>query len=119
MQASLAWADLTNPKNMVQTVVTIPEGKRASQVIAIVAKKTKIPHKDFQPVLDHPSALGLPSYANGKVEGFLFPATYAIVPHETALQILQAMVARFNRRRPRSTCTAAAKSGSAPTRDRA
>ena len=78
MQASLAWADLTNPKNMVQTVVTIPEGKRASQVIAIVAKETKIPLKDFQTVLDHPSELGLPSYANGKVEGYLFPATYAI-----------------------------------------
>jgi UPF0755 protein len=30
------------------------------------------------------------------VEGYLFPATYAIVPHETALQILQAMVERFN-----------------------
>jgi uncharacterized YceG family protein len=96
MQASLAWAYLTNPKNMLQTVVTIPEGKRASQVIAIVAQKTKIPLKDFQTVLDHPSKLGLPSYADGKVEGYLFPATYAIVPHETALQILQAMVTRFN-----------------------
>jgi UPF0755 protein len=96
MQASAAWAILTNPKNMVQTVVTIPEGKRASQVIAIVAKQTKIPLKDFQAVLAHPSGLGLPSYANGKVEGYLFPATYAIVPHETALQIMQAMVARYN-----------------------
>jgi UPF0755 protein len=96
MQASLAWAYLTNPKNMLQTVVTIPEGKRASQVIAIVAQKTKIPLKDFQTVVDHPSQLGLPSYAKGKVEGYLFPATYAIVPHETALQILQAMVTRFN-----------------------
>jgi uncharacterized YceG family protein len=96
MQASLAWAYLTNPKNMLQTVVTIPEGKRASQVIAIVAQKTKIPLKNFQTVLDHPSELGLPSYADGKVEGYLFPATYAIVPHETALQILQAMVTRFN-----------------------
>jgi uncharacterized YceG family protein len=96
MQASAAWAYLTNPKNMLQTVVTIPEGKRASQVIAIVAQKTKIPLKNFQTVLDHPSKLGLPSYAQGKVEGYLFPATYAIVPHETALQILQAMVTRFN-----------------------
>jgi uncharacterized YceG family protein len=96
MQASVAWADLTNPKNMVQTVVTIPEGKRASQVIAIVAKQTKIPLKDFQTALAHPSELGLPKYADGKVEGYLFPATYAIVPHETALQILQAMVTRYN-----------------------
>jgi len=96
MQASLAWAALLNPKNRDQSVVTIPEGKRASQVIATVAKATKIPLKDFQQVIDHPAQLDLPSYADGKVEGFLFPATYAIQPHETALQILQAMVARYN-----------------------
>ena len=96
MQASLAYAALTNPKNVVQTTVTIPEGKRAVDVIAIIAEKTKIPLKDFQQVLANPAQLGLPSYANGKVEGYLFPATYAIVPHETALQILQAMVQRFN-----------------------
>jgi uncharacterized YceG family protein len=96
MQASLAYAALTNPKNVVQTTVTVPEGKRAVDVIAIIANKTKIPLKNFQQVLAHPGQLGLPSYANGKVEGYLFPATYAIVPHETALQILQAMVQRFN-----------------------
>jgi uncharacterized YceG family protein len=96
MQASLAYAALTNPKNLVQTTVTIPEGKRAVDVIAIIAEKTKIPLKNFQQVLAHPAQLGLPPYADGKVEGYLFPATYAIVPHETALQILQAMVQRFN-----------------------
>jgi UPF0755 protein len=96
MQASLAYAAVTNKKNVLQTTVTLPEGKRAVDVIAIIAKKTKIPLKNFQQVLAHPSQLGLPSYANGKVEGYLFPATYAIVPHETALQILQAMVQRFN-----------------------
>jgi UPF0755 protein len=96
MQASLAWAALLNPKNRDQAVVTIPEGKRATQVIATLAQKTKIPLKDFQQVIAHPAQLGLPSYADGKVEGFLFPATYTIQPHETALQILQAMVARYN-----------------------
>ena len=77
-------------------MVTIPEGKRATQVIATLAQKMKLPLKDFQQVIDHPAQLGLPSYADGKVEGFLFPATYTIQPHETALQILQAMVARYN-----------------------
>jgi uncharacterized YceG family protein len=96
MQASLAWAALLNPKNRDQTTVTIPEGKRASQVLATLAKDTKLPLKNFQQVVDHPAQLGLPAYADGKVEGFLFPATYAIEPHETALQILQAMVARYN-----------------------
>jgi uncharacterized YceG family protein len=117
MQASLAWADLTNPKNMLQTVVTIPEGKRVSQVISILSAKTGIPAKDFQQVIDHPAQLGLPSYAKGvkgfpdsAVEGFLFPATYAITPHETAPQILKAMVARFNVEASTIDITAAAKS---------
>lgn len=110
MQASLAYAALLNPKNLLQTTVTIPEGLRAVDVIADIAKKTKIPLKDFQQVLANPAQLGLPSYAGGKVEGYLFPATYAIVPHETALQILQAMVQRFNDEAKAISIEAAAKS---------
>ena len=116
MQASLAYAALINPKNLLQTTVTIPEGKRAVDVIAIIAKKTKIPLKDFQQVLANPAQLGLPSYAGGKAEGYLFPATYAIVPHETALQILQAMVKRFNDEANAISLQSAAKSvGLTPT----
>jgi uncharacterized YceG family protein len=96
MQASLAYAALLNPKNRVQLTVTIPEGKRASQVIAAFSKATNIPLADFQKVIDNPNGLGLPSYANGKVEGYLFPATYTIEPNETAFQILQAMVQRYD-----------------------
>ena len=96
MQASLAWAALLNPKDRVQLTVTIPEGKRASQVAAILAKETSIPASQFQAVLSNPAQLGLPSYAKGKAEGYLFPATYTIQPNETAAQILKAMVARFD-----------------------
>jgi UPF0755 protein len=110
MQASLAYTALLNPKNLVQTVVTIPEGKRVSQVLTILAAYTKIPLAQFETAAKDTAALGLPSYAGssaagvqlpatvpyGKLEGFLFPATYAITPHETALQILQAMVQRFD-----------------------
>jgi uncharacterized YceG family protein len=95
MQASLAWAALLNPKNRVQLTVTIPEGKRASQVILILAKETSIPASQFQAVINKPAQLGLPSYAKGKVEGYLFPATYTIQPNETAAQILKAMVQRY------------------------
>ena len=96
MQASLAWAALLNPKNRVQLTVTIPEGKRASQVILILAKETSIPASQFQAVINSPAQLGLPSYAKGKVEGYLFPATYTIQPNETAAQILKAMVQRYD-----------------------
>jgi len=96
MQASLAWAALLNPKNRVQLTVTIPEGKRASQVVLLLAKATSIPAADFQKVINNPTGLNLPAYAKGKVEGYLFPATYTIQPNETALEILQAMVQRYN-----------------------
>jgi UPF0755 protein len=110
MQASLAYTALLNPKNLVQTVVTIPEGKRVSQILTILAAHTKISLAQYETAAKDTAALGLPSYAGtsaagvklpatvpyGKLEGYLFPATYAITPHETALQILQAMVQRFD-----------------------
>ena len=96
MKASLAYAYLANPKDIVQDAVTIPEGYRAADAIKVLAAKGHIPVADFQAVLKSPGKLGLPSYANGKPEGYLFPATYAIAPHETALQVLQAMVSRFD-----------------------
>jgi uncharacterized YceG family protein len=96
MSATLAYAYLINPKDLVQDVVTIPEGYRAVNAIQVISKKTHIPVADFESLLKDPAKLGLPSYADGKPEGYLFPATYAIEPHETALQILQAMVSRFD-----------------------
>jgi UPF0755 protein len=90
-----------------QNFVTIPEGERTSQVLQLLAKKTNIPLSEFQTAATKDfSKLGLPSYAGtkvklsskvpyGQVEGFLFPDTYPITPHETALQILQAMVKQY------------------------
>jgi uncharacterized YceG family protein len=109
MQASLAYAALLNPKDRVQLTVTIPEGKRVSQVVAILAKDTSIPQAQFQQAIDNPARLGLPSYANGKAEGYLFPATYQIQPNESALQILQAMVQRYNQEASSISLAAAAR----------
>ena len=91
----MAYAALLISKNRIQLKVTIPEGKRVSQVVALLAKATSIPAANFQQVIDNPSQLGLPSYAKGKVEGYLFPDTYTIQPNDTALQILQAMVNQY------------------------
>ena len=108
MQASLAYAALLNPKNRIQLKVTIPEGNRVSQVIALLAKATSIPAAQFQQAIDNPAQLGLPSYAKGKVEGYLFPDTYTIEPNETAQQILQAMVQQYNTEAQQIGLTAAA-----------
>jgi UPF0755 protein len=96
MQSSLAYAALLNPKNLVQNKLTIPEGLRLSQILARLGAHSGIPLGDFQKVLANPAQLGLPSYAHGKPEGYLFPATYQIQPNDTALTVLKAMVRRFD-----------------------
>jgi len=97
MSASAAWALITSPKSRVQTTVAIPDGLRASKIIAILASKTGIPVSQFQSVLKNDvSQLGLPSWAKGNYEGFLYPATYPIQPGTSALDILKTMVGKFN-----------------------
>ena len=54
------------------------------------------------------SALGLPSYANGNPEGYLFPATYPITPGMSATNVLQAMVTRFGQEATSINLTSAA-----------
>ena len=96
MKASLAYALLTNPKNMVQITVTIPEGWRLSQIVAWLGLKSGLPSSAYTQALKDPALLNLPSFANGNPEGYLFPATYEVLPHETALGVLTAMVQRFD-----------------------
>jgi peptidoglycan lytic transglycosylase G len=96
MKASLAYALLLNQKNLVQITVTIPEGWRLSQIVAWLGAKSGIPASAYDQVLKDPAHLNLPPYAGGKPEGYLFPATYEIVPHETALGVLAGMVQRFD-----------------------
>jgi UPF0755 protein len=95
MQASLAVALMLKPTSLVDYRVTIPEGFTAADIVARIAASTPITAASLQAALAKPTALGLPSYTNGHVEGFLFPATYDIQPGETATQALSAMVTRF------------------------
>jgi UPF0755 protein len=96
MKASLAYAILVNPNNMVQIRVTIPEGWRLSQIVAWLGTKSGLASSAYNQVLRDPAQLHLPSYAKGNPEGFLFPATYEVLPHETALGVLTGMVQRFD-----------------------
>jgi UPF0755 protein len=96
MKASLAYAILVNPANMVQVKVTIPEGWRLSQIVSFLGAKSGVPLSAYQKVLKDPARLHLPAFANGKPEGYLFPATYDVQPHESALGVLTGMVQRFN-----------------------
>jgi UPF0755 protein len=109
MNASLAYAALLNPKNLMQVTVTIPEGWRVSQVVSWLGAKSGIPASAYAQVLKNPAQLHLPASANGNPEGYLFPATYAVQPHETALGVLTAMVQRYDQEAAQSNLAAAAK----------
>lgn len=96
MKSSDAILALLDPANRVVTKVVIPEGKRATWVIETLAAETGIPLVDFEAAVAKANDLGLPDYAGGNVEGFLFPATYTFGPGTTAEQMISAMIARFN-----------------------
>ncbi|MBV9293304.1 MAG: endolytic transglycosylase MltG [Frankiales bacterium] len=97
MKASLAVSLLLDPKSLVQSRVTIPEGRRLRDILSTIAQNTQISLSSLQAAAKQPQALGVPSWGSGHpLEGFLFPATYNIAPGTTATQALRAMVARFN-----------------------
>lgn len=95
MQASLAFAMLLKPSSRVQFKVVIPEGWRLSQIIATLGRVTGN-RAGYQRAIKDPAALGLPSYAHGNPEGFLFPATYTVLPGTPPVQVLREMVQRFD-----------------------
>lgn len=86
---------LVDPANLVTNTVTIPEGLTVEQIVDILAKKTKYKASDFENVLDNADQLGLPDYAEGNPEGYLFPATYDFGPNEDPKSMLTDMVDRW------------------------
>ncbi len=86
---------LLDPENILKNTVTIPEGLTVDDILATLAKKTDFSVEQYEKVLDDPSRLGLPDYAKGEAEGYLFPSTYDFGPQETPTTVLSAMVERW------------------------
>jgi UPF0755 protein len=104
MSARDAVALMLDPESRVVNGVTIPEGKTALQVYALLSQKTGIPVKKFQAAAKDPEALGVPAFwfnrtdkqkVTKSIEGFLFPDTYEFPPTSTADSILRTMVEHF------------------------
>jgi UPF0755 protein len=96
MSAASALALLLDPKSRAGTQIVIPEGLRAAKVYERLSAKTGIPVADFKAAAKDGASLGLPSYAKGNVEGYLYPGLYALKPNSTAKDLLTLMVAQFN-----------------------
>ncbi|GIH22948.1 hypothetical protein Aph01nite_12580 [Acrocarpospora phusangensis] len=95
MAAGAALDELISGKARLVKKVAVPEGLRAGEALSKLATGSGIPLAELQKVAAQPLGLGLPQYAKGQVEGFLFPATYEIEPGTTARSLLTAMVARY------------------------
>jgi UPF0755 protein len=95
LPAKSALTVLLKPDNRIRSVVTVPEGLRTDQIVALLGRRTKFSARQYQRVLAKPGGLGLPSYAQGNPEGYLFPATYELSPDSTPRSILRSMVARY------------------------
>lgn len=95
LPASDALDVLVDPENILKNTVTIPEGLTVEDILALLAKDTDFSAAQYQKVLDAPAKLGLPDYAQGEAEGYLFPSTYDFGPQETPTSILRRMVDRW------------------------
>jgi UPF0755 protein len=116
MSAAAAFALLLKPSSRDQLSVTIPEGLRLSNIIAVLGKKTDNLH-GYQEAIKQTSQLGLPSYAHGNPEGYLFPATYTIPYGTSPLHVLQMMVQRYDQEATAVKLPAAAAHGQISERD--
>jgi UPF0755 protein len=94
MSGAAALDLLLDPATRQLSRVTVPEGLTVAQTLQRVADDTGIALPDLQAAATDTASLGLPPYANGLLEGFLFPATYDIEPGTAAADVLKPMVAR-------------------------
>ena len=93
MKATLALDLLLDPKARLRSRVTIPEGTTLERTLEIIAKNiSDVPIAALREAAENPAALGLPDWAGGKLEGFLFPATYDIEPGTSAVEVLRTLV---------------------------
>lgn len=96
MKAADALEVLIDPANLIGfPTVTIPEGLRLTEIVSTLAKNTKFPEAAWNRALQQPDKLGLPDYAEGNAEGYLFPATYEIKPGMKPVKVLAMMVDRW------------------------
>lgn len=95
MSAADAFKVLKNPQNIIKDTVTVPEGLRVTDIVQVLAAHTKYSVADFDKALHDTAALGLPSYAHGNPEGYLFPSTYPFGPTEKPVDMLKDMVDRW------------------------
>ena len=96
MSVIAAFDALLDSNNLVRNTMQLREGQRTSEQLAAMAAATKLPVEEFQAIAKAPGNLGLPTWANGNVDGFLFPDTYELGSTPTAEGTMKMTVDNFN-----------------------
>jgi UPF0755 protein len=104
MSGASALSALLDPSSLVGRV-TVPEGLTVEQTLALLAKDSSISATALKTAAAKPAGLGLPSYAHGRLEGYLFPTTYDVPPTSSATAVLKMMVATEKKRVDPGTLT--------------
>ncbi|MBW1596754.1 endolytic transglycosylase MltG [Streptomyces sp. JJ38] len=91
MSAAQAFELLLDPAS--QAGMIVPEGLRASRIYALIDEHTGSPEGTTEKVAET-ADLDLPAWAEGNVEGFLFPSKYAVSENTEPLDVLGEMVER-------------------------
>ncbi|MDO5025709.1 MAG: endolytic transglycosylase MltG [Trueperella sp.] len=92
MSGKAAVAALLDPASRAELKITIPEGFTAEQIFARISDVMGIPEAEVRAAAQDTAAIGLPSEANGNIEGWLSPLTYEFSPETTATEVLKTMV---------------------------
>ena len=100
LPAEKALVMLLDKNNIVRIRLTFPEGWRMSSQWARVVSETPITEADLTALAKNSDALadlGLPAYAGGKLEGFMFPETYVVDDDITATVLFRQQFTQFNK----------------------
>ena len=97
MSAEAAVGRLLDESFRTSGALVVPEGLRSDQVPKIVAEGSEIGAGAVKKALQKPEKLGLPAYAEGEIEGFLYPGSYEVAPKASAVDVLRQMVQRAKR----------------------
>ncbi len=96
MAADDALEVLLDPANQVKSTVTVPEGMRVEDIVDAAGREHRLrAPPSGRKALGRRATSGLPDYAEGNPEGYLFPATYEIGPKDKPGDVLTAMVDRW------------------------
>ncbi|MFZ0530760.1 MAG: endolytic transglycosylase MltG [Propionicimonas sp.] len=96
LPAKVALAMLLDPKNIARNRFTLAEGKWLAQQYPVMAKATGLKTSDFAKAAKDWKKLGLPTWAEHGLEGFLFPDTYEIPDDPTAKAVIKMATKQFN-----------------------